>query len=315
MQLFARNAPTLFTPERAEKEASRARKMENMYHVGQGKAWDGRTVLQEAMARHPAPEGGERIPKREREALAKVFAMLMWGELAAWRVAAQQADLLEDYEARLAATGQAHDEARHYYVMHDYLMTLGVGVPPLDKHSRTFLNACLSAPLPIQKVVGMQMLVEVIALTIFKMVREMNVDPALTEVLAYFEKDEARHVGFGVQVAPALVRQLGPIGRARLVAFEARVLLAMLLALKNLEPDLRLVGGDPRLLLEEGARRFGAIVEDYRAEVGQTSMEGQLLTRLFEAVMDGVFPKDLTLSMPARVKAAFSALSRTSSAG
>lgn len=315
MMLFARNAPTLFTPERAEKEAMRARKMESMYHVGQVKAWNGRQVLEEALARHPAPPGGERIPQREREALARVFAMLMWGELAAWRVAAQLADMLDDYEARLAATGQAHDEARHYYVMHDYLMTLGVDVPPLDNHSRTFLNACLSAPMTIQKVVGMQMLVEVIALTIFKMVREMNVDPALTEVLAYFEKDEARHVGFGVQVAPGLVKQLGPVGRARLVAFEARVLLAMLMSLKSAEADLRLIGGDPRILLEEGARRFNAIVEDYRAEVGQTSPEGQLLTRLFEAVMDAVFPRDLTLSLPARVKAAFSALSRPSSLG
>ena len=47
--------------------------------------------------------------------------MLMWGELAAWRISAQLADRLEPLEMKMAATSQAHDEARHFYVMHDYL--------------------------------------------------------------------------------------------------------------------------------------------------------------------------------------------------
>jgi hypothetical protein len=312
MQLFERNAPTLFTPERAEKEAARARKIENLYHVGQQKIWDGREVLREAFERFPAQPGQERIPRKEREALAKVFSMMMWGELAAWRVSLQLAEMLTDTEHRLAATGQAHDEARHYYVLHDYLKLLEVDVPPLDPYSRVFLNACLEAPLPIQKIVGMQMLVETIALTMFKMVREMNVDPALSYMLTFYEQDEARHVGFGAQAAPALVLAAGVTGRARLLAFEVKVLSAMLMALKSVEAELRLLGADPRALLEEGASRFAGIVADYKVEAGSTSAEGQALTRLFEAVMEGVFPRAADADWSSRAQAAFSVLWRKS---
>jgi len=311
--LLQKNAPTLYTPQRAEEEARRARKIESIYHVGQVKAWDGRAVLQESLARFPVKDGEERIPRRTREALASVFSVLMWGELAAWRVSAQLADLMTDNEHRMAATSQAHDEARHYYVLHDYLKALNVEIPPLDDHSRAFLNACLSTRSVLNKVVGMQLFVETIALTIFKMVREMNVDPALSLVLAYYERDEARHVGFGVQALPQLVARAGFGGRVRLLMFEARVLTSMLRSLKAREADLRLVGVDPRTLLEDGGARFQRIVDDYRQEIGRkTNVEGQILARVYEAVLAAGFPTDPAASLWARAGAAASALRRPS---
>ncbi|MEW5855021.1 MAG: ferritin-like domain-containing protein [Myxococcota bacterium] len=315
VQLIPKDAAFEFTPQRAEREATRARKMESIYHVGQLKAWDGRQVLEEALARHPTPPGGERIPRRQREALAKVFSILMWGEMGAWRVAAQLADQLTDLEQRLAATSQAHDEARHFYVFHDYLRTLGVQIPPLDKHSRAFLNACISTRSTMNKVVGMQLFVETIALTIFKMVREMNVDPALSEILVYYERDEARHVGFGVQVLPGLFAASGVAGRTSLLAFEARVLTAMLLSLKEREEDLRLVGADPRALLEDGRSRFARIMDEYRQEADRPSTpEGQLLARMYEAVIELAFPTPGTTTT-ARVALAWEALRRHSNLG
>lgn len=289
MTLLARNAPTIFTPQRAAKEAQRARKMESVYFVGQQKAWDGRAVLTEVLEKYPVPPGGQRLAAEHRSALAQVFSILMWGELAAWRVAAQLADQMPDDEMRLAATAQAHDEARHYYVLHDYLQSLAVEVPPLDRHTRSFLNAILGSRHVLHKVVGMQLFVETIALTMFKMVREANVDPALAELLTYYERDEARHVGFGVQAAPILMEGTGLWGRVRLAAFEARVLLHMLRALQAVEPDLRRLGVEARQVLEEGGRRFAHILDDYRAERGRTS-EGQLLGRAYAAVLEWAFP-------------------------
>ena len=313
MELFAAGAPTLFTPQRAEKEAARARRMETIYHVGQQKAWDGRTVLAQALANHPRQPGG--LATQQLQALSKVFSVLMWGELAAWRVSAQLADLLPDHEMRLAATSQAHDEARHYFVLHDYLDALGVEVPPLDRHTRSFLNACMSAPDPLQKVVGMQMFVETIALTIFKMVRQMNVDPALSELLVYYERDEARHVGFGIQAAPSLMAKTSALGRARLVAFEVRVLSSMLLGMKSMEDQLRLLGADPRTLLEEGGQRFAHIVDEYRQEAGTTTAEGQLLARLYEGVLELAFPETPGTGVIKRVRNAAAAVYKTSHLG
>jgi hypothetical protein len=304
-QLLEAHAPSLFTPQRADQEAARARRMESIYFVGQAKAWDGRAVLQEVLARHPAPPGQPRLSAQHSQALARVFSTLMWGELAAWRTAAQQADQLPDHEMRLAATAQAHDEARHYYVLHDYLVSLGVHVPPLDRHTRAFLNLILSTRHPLQKMVGMQLLVETIALTIFKMVRDMNVDPALTELLAYYEKDEARHVGFGVQAAPILMENAGTWARLGLAVFEVRVLRHMLRGLGSMQQELAQVGVNVRDLVEEGGRRFARILDDYGQERRRTR-EGRLLGRFYGAALEWFFPRS-PAGPTARARAAWRA--------
>ena len=118
----------MFDHLRTEGEARRARKMESIYHVGQTRLWNGREVLAELIKKHGKPELG---PK-ERRGLARVFSIIMWGELAAWKISAQLADRLEPLEAKLAASSQVHDEARHFYVMHDYLEALGE--PPEKMH-------------------------------------------------------------------------------------------------------------------------------------------------------------------------------------
>jgi hypothetical protein len=64
----------------------------------------------------------------------------MWGELAAWKISAQLADELEPLEAKLAATSQVHDEARHFYVMHDYLDALGEKAEPMEFWSQRVLD-------------------------------------------------------------------------------------------------------------------------------------------------------------------------------
>jgi hypothetical protein len=107
----------MFDVSRGADEARRFAKLGNIYHRGQSQVWDGKAVLDELWARH----GGSGIAPRQREAASRVLGQVMWGELAAWKIAAQLADELDDLEARMAATSQAHDEARHFFVMHDYL--------------------------------------------------------------------------------------------------------------------------------------------------------------------------------------------------
>src|SRR5262245_65659087 len=95
-------------------------KLERLYHIGQDKAWDGRAVLGGLLKEH----GGITISQEKREAIAKIFSIILWGELAAWNVSADIAFALTDVEAKMAATSQAFDEARHFYVMRDYLRAL-----------------------------------------------------------------------------------------------------------------------------------------------------------------------------------------------
>ena len=111
----------MFESTYPEAEARRARRMENIYHVGQAKIWDGRDVLAQLIAKHGKPE----LAPEKRRSLARVFSIIMWGELAAWKISAQLADRLVPLEAKLAAASQVHDEALHIPRDDDYLEALG----------------------------------------------------------------------------------------------------------------------------------------------------------------------------------------------
>src|SRR6185436_6719392 len=88
----------------------------------------GPAVFREAVSRH----GGIQLEREKRLSLAHPISMLMWGELAAWIVSAELTERLEDPDARMAASSQVFDEARHFYTLRDYLALLHVPVPPLD---------------------------------------------------------------------------------------------------------------------------------------------------------------------------------------
>src|SRR5262249_21315059 len=84
-----------------------------IYHKGHEQRWDGRAVLDELIAKH----GAISFPEAKREAFAQIASVLLWGELAAWSISADLALKLEDTPAKMAASSQVFDEARHFYVL------------------------------------------------------------------------------------------------------------------------------------------------------------------------------------------------------
>ncbi|MBI4509509.1 MAG: hypothetical protein HY698_07715 [Deltaproteobacteria bacterium] len=90
--------------------ARRMQKLGNLYHRGHDLAWDGRAVLKELLGKY----GRIRLPAERRAPISRIFGVIMWGELAAWKISAELADQLVPLEARMAATSQAHDETRHF---------------------------------------------------------------------------------------------------------------------------------------------------------------------------------------------------------
>jgi hypothetical protein len=238
----------MFDASRSAEEARRADKLESIYHRGQDLAWNGREVLDALMKKH----GGVHMDERHRDALGRIFSIIMWGELAAWRVSAQLADHLVPLEAKMAATSQAHDEARHFYVLHDYLKALGYEPGPPDKYTQAVLGSVLKTDWLPAKLLGMQLLIENLALTIFHFVRKVNADPVLSELLAYYEKDEARHVGLGVQELPNWLRHLRPHERVRLLYFQLGIIANTLRGLHLLEPDFAILGISAREVLTLG---------------------------------------------------------------
>ena len=120
----------MFDVERSAAEARRADRLRNIYHLGQHNAWDGRTLLPSLLEKHD----GIHVAPPQRAALGRLFSMILWGELAAWRISAELAAEIVPLEGKMAATSQAFDEARHFYVMRDYLVALG---HPPDKMHRS----------------------------------------------------------------------------------------------------------------------------------------------------------------------------------
>jgi hypothetical protein len=238
----------MFELERSALEARRSQKLANLYHRGQELAWDGRAVLKELLAKH----GGIRLADDKRAAMAEIFGVIMWGELAAWKISAELADQLVPLEARMAATSQAHDEARHFYVMYDYLTELGHVPKTMDRASRAVLDLTLETSSMAKKLLGMQLMVETLALTIFQAVRETRVEPVLADLLRYYEKDEARHVGLGIQTLPGMMKRMSTAEGLGLFAFHLELVAWTIAGLKRLEPHLGAIGIDARRILQLG---------------------------------------------------------------
>jgi hypothetical protein len=298
----------MFDAARTDAEARRARRMESIYHVGQHRVWDGREVLKELIARHGSPH----LPPDKARSLAKVFSIIMWGELAAWKISAQLADELVPLEAKLAAASQVHDEARHFYVMHDYLVALGERPPPLEFWSQRVLAMTLGTPDLTKKLLGMQLTVETIALVIFQRVRELEVEPVLTDLMPYYERDEARHVGLGVQLVPQLMNELSIAGAVDVALFQLDLLLTTLVALKVMEPDLLTIGVDPRSMLGIAFRKQAEIDAAIKKEFPLWPEDGPV-RRVFEGVCEAIFPSegaDVPVPLSTRVRHAMQVVAR-----
>jgi hypothetical protein len=199
------------------------RKLARLYHVAQEKAWDGRAVLRDLVAKH----GGIHVPEDKREALGRIASVLLWGELAAWSISADLALRLEDPASKMAATSQVFDEARHFYVLRDYLWQAGIPVPKLGGYSRALLVDLLETENLLHKLVGMQLMVENVALCLFKMIAAAGIEPVLSELLYYYERDEARHVGLGALALPAILPGLSDLDAGRLWFFQFRIQLLL----------------------------------------------------------------------------------------
>ena len=246
-------------------EYKSAETLENIYHRGQEKIWDGRQVLKELVEKHG---GIQKLDSKQTKALQNIFAVILEGEEAAWKISLQLANKLENIEARMAATSQAHDEARHYYVMRDYLQLIDYTAKPLPKPIRLALNMVMSTNDLAKKLLGMQLMAEPVALTIFQEIRRVSPEPVLADLLEYFERDEARHVALGVNHLPTVVKNLNSIQIMSLIAWQLRIFMLELQGLKELRSDFEALGlniEDVYVLAEK--KQLNAL-QDFVSELG-----------------------------------------------
>jgi ribonucleotide reductase beta subunit family protein with ferritin-like domain len=88
------------------------------------------------------------------------------------------------------------DEGRHVEVFEKYVKKLHK-IYPVDPLLKSILDEILTTNSWELKLVGMQMLVEGLAIAAFNVMRKQTADPTLATLLDYVMQDEGRHVNFG----------------------------------------------------------------------------------------------------------------------
>jgi hypothetical protein len=254
-----------------------------IYHKGHEQAWDGRDVLDELVTKY----GGINFPEDKKEAFAKVASVLLWGELAAWSISADLALKLEDTPAKMAASSQVFDEARHFYVLRDYLWRAGIPVAKLGGWSRRLLVELLETENLLYKVVGMQLLVESTAVIMFRKIAEAKLEPVLTELLYYFERDEARHVGLGVLTLPQVLEGLSDRDALALWWFQTKMQLEMIASGMTINPAFVTLGIDPAGMNLEGFRYHNEILRRMKKSRPDQGTEQRSIKGLFKMSRKG----------------------------
>jgi hypothetical protein len=296
----------MFDLKRSAGDARRYERAANIYHRGQDLAWNGREVLAELVKKH----GGVHVPAGKQAALHAVLGPILWGELAAWKISAQLADRLVPLEAKMAATSQAHDEARHFYVMHDYLLLATGSVPKsIPPGSEKLLGLVLETDDLACKLMGMQLQVETTALTIFQHIRERRVCPVLSDLLLYYEKDEARHVGLGTQCLPMLLKRMNRRQAVRFSVFSLQVMFWLIASNRAMEASLVELGLEPRRLLQLAKSKQQMVWDEVWGVTGQNrTTAGAVISRVLESTANAMWPPPGQTTIPGRTKAFVGAL-------
>ena len=126
------------------------------------------------------------------------LSQFMHGEQGALLCTAKITETVPWYDAKLYASTQVVDEARHVEVFARYLDEKLGGAYPINAHLRMLLDDIVNDSRWDMTYLGMQVMVEGLALAAFGFMHQMTEEPLLKQLLRYVMSDEARHVAFGV---------------------------------------------------------------------------------------------------------------------
>lgn len=142
--------------------------------------------------------------------LANNLSQFLHGEQGALLVASQLVSCAPTYDAKLYAASQAFDEARHVEVFGKFIREQIGFMYPVNPPLKSLLDKILTDPRWDLKFIGMQIILEGLALAAFKSNRAASKVPVLSELLRLVIRDEARHVTFGVNYLEEYCQLLTP---------------------------------------------------------------------------------------------------------
>ena len=213
------NAEAIFTWDYAKGTRPALNKL---YEKAKHSQWNGETDLpwdtvvdQEEVARNNAQLNGglgnfdvahtpfEKFGDKEWTELGMEFqnwtlSQFMHGEQGALICTAKIVETVPWIDAKYYASTQVMDEARHVEVFAKYLDEKLNGHYPLNAHLGLLLDDIIEDSRWDMTYLGMQIMVEGLALAAFGFMHQTTPEPLLKQLLRYVMADEARHVAFGV---------------------------------------------------------------------------------------------------------------------
>jgi hypothetical protein len=126
------------------------------------------------------------------------LSQFLHGEQGALLCTAKITETVPWYDAKLYAATQVVDEARHVEVFARYIDEKLGGGFQVNAHLRMLLDDIIGDSRWDMTYLGMQVMVEGLALAAFGFMHQMTEEPLLKKLLRYVMSDEARHVAFGV---------------------------------------------------------------------------------------------------------------------
>ncbi len=188
----------------------------DLYQRGKDKQWDAAKRIEWDQAVDPSNVMGtppdlnpiygsrqyEKLNEAERDNLATnisswLFSQFLHGEQGALTVSARIVESVPDMDSKFYAATQVMDEARHVELFSRFTREKIGLFYPINPDLATLLADALGDSRWDMPYLGMQVLIEGLALAAFGVHRELATTPLVKQLLAYVMQDEARHVAFG----------------------------------------------------------------------------------------------------------------------
>ena len=146
---------------------------------------------------------GPKLDRRERARLVHsltswMLSQFLHGEQGALFAAAQVTEAVQLHDGKLYGATQVMDEGRHVEVFHRYLDEKLCKLYQINDNLFVIIDALMADSRWDMKFLGMQIMVEGLALGAFGTLYRQTAEPLLKNLLRYVIQDEARHVHYGV---------------------------------------------------------------------------------------------------------------------
>jgi len=182
------------------------------------------------------------------------FSSILHGEQGALNLSASLCHVLKDQGAQEYAANQTREEARHVTAFARYIKARWGRPRPCGQVLQKLLVDIIEAPEVYKKIIGMQMLVEGLAMGAFATGFQYNRDPLAKKLFQLVMTDEAFHHKFGKIWADRTIPKLSPEEHAIVEDWAAHCFQAVLFNLVSPSEQVALYeefGLDPNKVLEE----------------------------------------------------------------